>query len=49
MLDSGEATLLLDFGEQISGGLLPGFDEQARVVVCESQGRQCSYRVLLSR
>ncbi|QCE03821.1 hypothetical protein DEO72_LG8g1849 [Vigna unguiculata] len=35
------------FGEQVKGGLLLGFGEQARVVICESQGRQRSYRVLV--
>ncbi|QCD83490.1 hypothetical protein DEO72_LG2g3834 [Vigna unguiculata] len=39
--------LLPGFGEQVKGGLLLGFGEQARVVVCESQGRQHSYQVLV--
>ncbi|XP_027941093.1 uncharacterized protein LOC114194886 [Vigna unguiculata] len=43
-----EVMLLPDFGEQVRGWLLPGFGEQARVVVCVSQGRQRSYRVLVS-
>ncbi|QCD99872.1 hypothetical protein DEO72_LG7g1159 [Vigna unguiculata] len=39
-----EAMLLSGFGDQVSGVLLLGFDEQARDVFCESQGRQRSYR-----